>query len=91
MSNFLESQIGLLEREAFPSNAQEVDDLIAFQLTTLERLESHISRGGLSENDRSLIPLFQRWLASARKVKERARNLRDAGHSVGSYDQLLRL
>ena len=36
------------------------------------------------------MPLFRRWLDSARKVKELARGLRAAGQSVAGYDNLLR-
>jgi len=56
--------------------------LIAFHLTALERMERHLGAGGLSENDRPLVPLFQRWLSAARKVKERARELRNAGQPI---------
>jgi hypothetical protein len=81
MITFLESQIGLLEKEcgspAPPDRdqVQLVEDLIAFHLTALGRLETHLGAGGLSERDRPLVPLFQRWLNAARKVKDRARDL----------------
>jgi hypothetical protein len=75
MTTFLESQIGLLEREPMSSDVSEIEDLIAFHLTALDRLESHLGPGGLSERDRPLVPLFQRWLSAARKVKEFARSL----------------
>ena len=39
-------------------DAFEVEDLIAFHLTALDRLESHLEPGGLSERDRPLVPLF---------------------------------
>jgi hypothetical protein len=90
MVTFLESQIGLLEREAVSPDAREVEDLIAFYLTALERLESHLGPGGLSELDRPLVPLFQRWLVAAAKVKELARSLRSGGETVNAYDDLLR-
>jgi hypothetical protein len=98
MVAFLESQIGLLETgsESFdpaPSGedrARLAEDLIAFHLTALERLESHLGPGGLSERDRPLVPLFRRWLDSARKVKELARSLRAAGQPAAGYDNLLR-
>ena len=73
MATFLESQIGLLEQEAVVSpGTAEVADLIAFSLTALERLESHLGPGGLSEHDRPLALLFQRRLSAAGKVKEMA-------------------
>ena len=90
MATFLESQIGLLEQESQSPRAPEVEDLIAFTLTALERLESHLGRGGLSERDRALVPLFQRWLGAAGKVKEMARSLRSTGETIGGYDDLLR-
>jgi hypothetical protein len=49
MHDFLESQIGLLERGAPSPDLRELEDLIAFHLTALERLESHLGPGGLSE------------------------------------------
>lgn len=98
MVAFLESQIGLLETESesfdpAPSGegrARLAEDLIAFHLTALERLEGHLGPGGLSQGDRPLVPLFRRWLGSARKVKELARSLRAAGQPVPGYDNLLR-
>lgn len=90
MASFLECQIGLLEQEPASPDAAEVDDLIAFHLTALERLESHLGPGGLSERDRPLLPLFQRWLRAAGKVKDLARNLRSRGEIVNGYDDLLR-
>jgi hypothetical protein len=90
MATFLASQIGLLEQEPLSPGALDVEDLIAFSLTALERLESHLKPGGLSECDRPLVPLFQRWLLAAGKVKELARGLRTAGERVSGCDDLLR-
>jgi hypothetical protein len=96
MDAFLESQIGLLERgseSVAPPDAERarlVEDLIAFHLTALERMEKHLGPGGLSERDRPLVPLFQRWLSAARKVKELVRELQRAGQTVAGYDDLLR-
>src|SRR5258706_587647 len=90
MVNFLESQIGLLERQTVSPDVQEVEDLIAFHLTALERLEIHLCPDGLSQADRELVPLFQRWLRAARNVKELARAHRDGGPPVGNYDDLPR-
>lgn len=90
MTTILESQIGLLEREPLSPDRAEVEDLIAFALTALARLEMHLGPGGLSERDRPLVPLFQRWLTAARHVKELAKGLRDSGATVTGYDDLLR-
>ncbi len=90
MATFLESQIGLLEQESVSADIPGVEDLIAFSLTALERLESHLGCGGLAERDRPLVPLFQRWLSAAGKVKEMARHLRSAGETISGYDDLLR-
>ena len=98
MVAFLDSQIGLLETglETFGSVAPDaegarlVEDLIAIHLTTLDAWRG-TSSGGISEPDRFLVPLFQRWLnAAARKVKESAKSLRATGHPVAGYDDLLR-
>ncbi len=79
MVAFLDSQISLLEAESEPSRAvpgsehvRLVEDLLVFHLTALERLEGHLGIGGLSERDRPLMPLFQRWLRAAHNVKARA-------------------
>ena len=90
MVAFLTSQIGLLEKESLSADVGEVEDLIAFSLTALDRLESHLGPDGLSERDRPLVPLFQRWLRAAGKVKEIARTLRNSGVTVRGYDDLLR-
>jgi hypothetical protein len=90
MLHFLESQIGLLERGAPSPDEREVEDLIAFHITALDRLESHLDPHGLSEADRPLVPLFQRWLSAAKQVKEAARNLKNQGHTVNGFDDLLR-
>lgn len=90
MATVLESQIGLLEREPVSPDRAEVEDLIAFALTALTRLEMHLAPGGLSERDRPLVPLFQRWLIAARNVKELAKGLQSTGVTVIGYDDLLR-
>lgn len=90
MTTVLESQIGLLERESVSPDQGEVEDLIAFTLTALARLETHLGAGGLSERDRPLVPLFQRWLIAAGNVKELARGVRDTGVTVNGFDDLLR-
>lgn len=90
MTSVLESQIGLLEREPMSHDRAEVEDLIAFTLTALSRLESHLGLGGLSELDRPLVPLFRRWLIAAGNVKELAQSQRRAGVAVTGYDDLLR-
>lgn len=90
MTTVLESQIGLLERESVSPDLAEIEDLIAFALTALARLETHLGPGGLSERDRPLVPLFQRWLIAARNAKELARSLGSAGVTVTGYDDLLR-
>ena len=86
----LESQIGPLERESVSPDQGEVEDLIAFTLTALARLETHLGAGGLSEGDRPLAPPFQRWLIAAGNAKELARGVRDTGVTVNGYDDLLR-
>lgn len=90
MVTVLESQIGLLERESVSPDRAEVEDLIAFTLTALTRLETHLGTGGLSERDRPLVPLFRRWLIAARNVKELAKGLQSTGDRVNGYDDLLR-
>jgi hypothetical protein len=90
MTTVLESQIGLLEREAVSPDRAEVEDVIAFALTALLRLETHLGPGGLSERDRPLVPRFQRWLIAARNVKELAKNLPDTGVAAADYDDLRR-
>jgi hypothetical protein len=44
----------------------------------------------LSERDRPLVPLFQRWLKAGRKVKELVKELQRGGQTVAGYDDLLR-
>jgi hypothetical protein len=90
MTTVLESQIRLREREPVSPDVREIEDLIAFALTALARLEKHLGPGGLSELDRALVPLFQRWLSAAGKVKELARAMRSTGATVNGYDELLR-
>ena len=83
--------IGLLERDSVSPDRAEVEDLIAFTLTApYSRPETHLGAGGLSERDRPLVPLFQRWLIAARNVKELAKSLQVAGVTVNGYDDLLR-
>ena len=90
MVKFLESELGLLENEPMSSDVAQVEDLIAFQLIALARLETWLGPGGLSESDRPMVPLFQRWLIVARKIKQMAQSLKESGQSVGGYDDLLR-
>ena len=91
MVAFLESQLKFLESrseadsQTLPNaeRVQLVEDLIAFHLTALERLEKHLTAKGLSERDRPLVPLFQRWLKEARRVKDLAKELKGSVEGVG--------
>lgn len=87
----------LLEREtaghpdATPAErAAAVADLVALHTAVYEAMELRLGDEGLTEAHRPLVPLFQRWLRTARRIIESARDLRKAGQPVGGVDDLVR-
>jgi hypothetical protein len=97
MVTVLESHLSLLEREAEDrptSTAADrvglVEDLIGLHLALYERLERHLGQGGVTEAHRPLVPLFIRWLHTARRIKDAACELRREGQEVAGFDLLLR-
>jgi phosphoglycolate phosphatase-like HAD superfamily hydrolase len=97
MPTVLESHLALLEREAFaapaPSDAGDSDrleQLVALHVALYEVLERRLGPDGLVEAHRPLVPMFQRWLETARQLKAEARRLRVAGQPVPDLDDLLR-
>jgi hypothetical protein len=67
-----------------------VEDLIAIHLAIFEALQRHIGEHGLTAAHRPLVPLFQRWLETARRIKGTISELRAKGLSVAGLDDLLR-
>jgi hypothetical protein len=97
MVNVLESHLALLEREAearpgvtTAERAGVVGELIALHAAVFGVMERHVGVNGLAEAHRPLVPLFRRWLETARRIVAAARDLRAAGHPVGDLDDLLR-
>lgn len=97
MVALLESHLSLLEHEAEGTSemtiSERVDrtqDLISLHLGVYEAMEHHIGEGGLTEANRPLVPLFQRWLHTARRIVDTARELRMQGQPVPGIDDLVR-
>jgi hypothetical protein len=85
----LESHLSLLEQEAnTPSatNAAErtafVEDVIALHLAVFEAMERHLGADGLTESHRFMVPLYRRWIHSARLMIVTARDLKAAGVTI---------
>ena len=97
MPSILESHLELLEKEAAPqiSDAQDevkrVEQMIAIHLTVFNLLEDQIGDEGLTESHRPLVPLFQRWLETARQIKAAVGALRAKGKTAANFDDLLRM
>jgi hypothetical protein len=77
--SILESHLELLEREvgvhpnsSAAESAIAVEDAISVHLALFDVLERRIGTGGLSEQHRPLVPLFQRWLDAARRIVKSA-------------------
>ena len=97
MVTVLESHLSLLEHEAegtcestLSERVDRIQDLISLHLAVYEGMERHIGEGGLTEAHRHLVPLFQRWLRTARHIVSAARELRVQGQSVPGIDNLVR-
>lgn len=97
MLTILESQLALLERLSEDSPASTpadrvliVEDLIALHVVLYLRLEHRLGQDGVTEAHRPLVPLFVRWLHTARRIKGAACALRREGLEVASFDLLLR-
>jgi hypothetical protein len=85
----VESQLALLERELFelhgltPQQRAPLLTSLAARFGTLyDELEMLIGKEGLQRTDQPLIPLFQRWMQSAREVITSVREVRAAGVDV---------
>jgi len=82
----LESHLSLLEREAadpsgtnLAERAGFVEDLIVLHLAVFGGMERHLGADGLTEAHRFMVPLFRRWVHTARSLIITARDLRAAG------------
>ena len=97
MPSALESHLELLEREAHaaPRAGQApgaLEELIALHTGLYEVMERRIGPGGLSEGHRPLVPMFRRWLDTARRLAAAAaaRDDHDPGRPAAGLDELLR-
>ena len=96
MPSLFESILDVLNREAAPQisdakgEVEHVEDMIAMHLAVFAALERHLGDDGLAEAHRPLVPLFQRWLETARRIKAKVGELRAKGQTVAGLDDLLR-
>jgi hypothetical protein len=97
MVTVLESHLSLLEHEAedapestLSERVEHMRDLISMHLAVYEGMERHLGENGIAEAHRPLVPLFQRWLNTARRISDAARELRIQGHPVPGIDELIR-
>lgn len=98
MASALESHLALLEHEAGAgaaaagaNDADRLDDLIALHVGLFGVMERRLGTDGLSECHRPLVPLYQRWLETARRLRDSARDQRrQAGRPAAGVDDLVR-
>jgi len=83
MGSILEPYLALLEQhperstDAMGSDRlQDIADAVEIQLAVFEALQRRIGPGGLSDAYRHLIPMFNRWVHSARELLKSAGVLR---------------
>jgi hypothetical protein len=69
---------------------QHIEDMIAIHLGVFTALESHVGEDGLTAAHRPLVPLYQRWLETARRIKAAVAQLRAKGQNVAGLDDLMR-
>jgi len=96
MPEVLESHLALLEREAASAadaspaeRARRLEDLVALHLALLDAFERRLGPDGVNEGHRPLVPLFRRWLATARRLAASAAELRRQGHTPARVDDLM--
>jgi hypothetical protein len=96
MPEALESHLALLEREAASSaevspaeRTRGLEDLVALHLALFEAFERRLGPDGVNEDHRPLVPLFRRWLATARRFAASAAELRRQGHTPARLDDLM--
>jgi hypothetical protein len=82
----LESHLSLLEHEAADASVADaaeraglIKDLIALHLAVFEGMERHLGPDGLTEAHRFMVPLFRRWIHTARSLVGTARDLKSVG------------
>jgi len=97
METVLESHLALLEQEAearpTPTAVEQgamLDVLVALHTAFYGVLESRIGPDGVTEAHRPLVPLFQRWLRTGRRIVQSARESKAAGRRVAGVDDLVK-
>jgi hypothetical protein len=97
MPTILESHLSLLEGQAEidpaatpATRASAIQDLLSLHTAFFDVLERRLGSDGVTEADRPLVPLFQRWLTTARRIAPTARALREQGERVTGIDDLAR-
>lgn len=105
MTTALEPHLALLEQAsqdvaaadpvaatvASGAGADRLDELIALHVSLFEVMERRLGTDGLSECHRPLVPLYQRWLETARRFRDQARDQRRrTGRPAAGLDDLLR-
>ena len=97
MVRVLESHLAPHEQEAVADStvplsdrASALSDVISFHVSLFEALDRRLGTEGLSEAHRPLVPLFQRWLITARRMATAARELIAQGQLVVGLNDLAR-
>src|SRR5687768_11461166 len=67
-----------------------LERLVTLHAAVYEVMEAQLSPGGLKESDRPLVPLFRRWLDTARQTVAAARQLPPAERPTVALGDLLR-
>ena len=97
MVSILEPHLELLEREAGScrgstpaEQASVVTDLAALHVALYSALERQIGPHGVTEAHRPLVPLFRRWIDTARRIVKAGAELKRQGQNVEGIDDLVR-
>jgi hypothetical protein len=95
MTSVFEPYLALAELEdaaaadrTVEQRAAILEDRAAAHTAIFKAMNRRIDQQGVIESDRSLIPLYQRWIASARQMVVLARESRAAGRPIAGIDDL---
>jgi hypothetical protein len=96
MASVVDSYLALAEQDpagvgstGVEERATALEVLVALHTAFYEVLERRLGDDGLTDAHRPLIPLFRRWMESARQMVEQARELRSKGRPIAGIDPLV--
>jgi hypothetical protein len=87
--SLVEHDPGFGEVESAFDRRKSVEEMLAVHTALFLVMERRLGEEGIKEEHRSLVPLFQRWLAVARRITPAVWELKRAGIKVAGLDEFM--